>query len=211
MSSHNISYGVHQISLEQIKEQSQKVTKLIRELRHRVEQSNLDLDPEFLTDLARETRVLINAIRQFGIYYGTGILEPIDYFDKVIRSEPELLKARVIEEERLYREDLGFSKQEYEDLMLWKDAIEVNKCDFKGAFNYFADVVIKDLQEAKYKIKPHELIGLMSGAVGIAVDITKLTTSSDIPGFLISCGTGMAAITQHGTSIKDKLLSGRAF
>ena len=116
--------------LEFIRKESEEVRNSLRKLRHLVEQGQTNEPPErILAELGRHTWGLTNTIRMYTIRHDyvdenenlvySSYDDPIAFVDTELHENPELLDLDERDEYDLYRE-LGFTKQEYEDLKRWK-------------------------------------------------------------------------------------------
>jgi hypothetical protein len=201
---HNEPWVVAAIKLE-----TEQTRKLLRQVRHIVEQGHVQQPPnELIAELGRHAALLAHAISQFtlrceatgpaGSTYYT--YEDVPTFVTTqARLDPSSLLAPVVhpdgaDEKILYREELGFSEQEYKDLVQWKQSWDANSFDMKAAFDEFASKVVSDLQAAKYSIKIEDVAPGVAGLVGIAVDVVSAVSTGVGIMLVSSCATGIAAI-----------------
>lgn len=208
--------------LDAIERETKQTRDLLRKLRHIVEQGHI-IDPPLalIGDLGRHTSVLANAIEMFTIrhdfVFESGQLHHSEYegvmtfVAREIASDASLLTAPVIHntgktEYEIYREELGFSEREYNDLLAWKEAWNINELDIKSAFDTFSSYVVAELQAARYSIKVEDIAPGIAGVVGIALDVAFFASTPVIPALVSSCTTGIAAIAAKFPEIRRKLL-----
>lgn len=211
----NVKHNHPQV-LESIKRESEEVRKLLRRLRHLVEQGQIEPPPEkVLSDLGQHVWVLSNGIRTFTIWHGildenkkliySIYQDPISFVDYELCKDPNLLEFEEQDEYDLYCE-LGFTKQEYEDLRIWKKGLAKHDFSFADAFDYFVNEVVRELQHARYKIKIKDIIPGIGGVVGIATDLVFFVPSGNVPALVSSCSTGILAIASKFSDVRAKLL-----
>jgi len=207
--------------LDVIKRETDQTRDLIRKLRHIVAQGHI-IDPPLtlISDLGHHTSLLAQAIEMFTIRHDfvleSGQLHHSEYegvmtfVARKVASDSSLLTAPVLHgagktEYEIYRE-LGFSEREYNDLLAWKKAWNINKLDIKSAFDTFSNYVVAELQAARYSIKVEDIAPGIAGVVGIALDVAFFASTPVIPALVSSCTTGIAAIAAKFPEIRRKLL-----
>lgn len=204
--------------LSVIKEEAEKVKDLLRNLRHIVEQGHLYEPPlDLVSDLGRHAAVLAVAINQYtirhdfdgpsGSFHHSEFEDIVAFASDEAHKNPSLLNVPVPHDYDLYRE-LGFSDQEYQDLLTFKKSWEGHEFDMKGAFDIFSSQVVRDLQAARYSIKAEDIAPGVAGIVGIALDVVffAATTPVAVPALVSSCATGLAAIAAKFPEVRRKLL-----
>lgn len=202
-----------------IQHETEETRRLLRNLRHVVEQGHLSEPPlQIITDLGRHAALLSRAIQQFTVRHDVVEVsgrtlyseyeEIIDFVGEEVRREPELLSAPDSPHEYQIYRDLGFSEQEYNDLLIWKRAWQAHELDPKRAFDAFSSDVVSELMAGRYSIKLEDIVPGVAGLVGIAFDITASTATGGIavPVLVPSCCTGLAAIALKFPEVRRKLL-----
>ena len=210
--------------IDTIKSESEKTKDVLRRLRHAIEQGQTWEPPlALITELGKHASMLSCAISQYTVrhdFVAEGGNVHHSTYDRVITfaqqealMEPSLLFSREREEQEyeLYR-DLGFSDQEYKDLLEWKKFWQKNNYNLEAAFNEFAGYVVSELQAGRYSIKAEDIAPGVAGIVGIAVDVVFFATAAQVPALVTSCATGLAAIAAKFSEVRRKLLGrGRSF
>jgi hypothetical protein len=202
--------------LEYIKKESEEVRGLLRRLRHLVEQGHIEVPPErILASLGQHTWILTNAIRLYTVRHEyvdendnlvySSFEDPIAFVDSELHGNPELLHHEERDEYDLYGE-FGFTRQEYEDLKLWKRGLSEHYFCLTDAFDHFANHVIRELQHARYEIELEDLVPGVGGILGIAIDVLFFVPTTNIPGLVSSCATGVLAIASKFPDVRAKLL-----
>jgi len=213
--------------LENIKTESERTKDLLRKLRHVVEQGHLQQEPhDLVSKLGLHAGLLARSIQQYTIRHDflereDGPLHHSEYegvmqfVEGSAREHPEYIHvlpahAGGPDEYRMYRDELGFSEQEYRDLLVWKKALDVDQMNPAGAFDVFSSGVIAELQAGRYSIAPADIVPGVAGIVGIAADVAFFNETLAVPALVASCTTGLAAIASKFEEVKRKLL-GRGF
>ena len=199
-----------------IKREAERTKDLLRKLRHAVEQGHLYEPPlNLLSDLGRHAALLALGIHQYTVRHDfvepSGSIHHSEFEDIVAfasneaRNDPGLLNVPVPHEYDLYQA-LGFSDQEYKDLLVWKKAWHGHEVDMKGAFDIFSSEVVSELQAARYSIKTEDIVPGVAGVVGIALDVGFFAATAAVPALVSSCATGIAAIAAKFPEVRRKLL-----
>lgn len=207
--------------IEVIERETDQTRKLLRKLRHIVEQGQIIEPPlALISDLGRHASLLAKEIEMFTIRHDfvleSGQVHHSEYEGVMsfvtgkIKENPSLLIAPVFHgprqsEYQIYRE-LGFSEREYNDLLAWKKAWDIDQLNIKDAFDTFSDYVVAELQAARCSIKTEDLVPGIAGIVGIAVDVAFFAPTAAIPPLVASCTTGIAAIAAKFPEVRRKLL-----
>jgi hypothetical protein len=110
------------------------------------------------------------------------------------------------DEYSIYRDELGFSQREYDDLLAWKKAWDVHKFDADAAFETFSSSVVSELQAARYSVSAADIVPGVAGIVGIAIDVGFFGPTLAVPALVASCATGLAAIAAKFPEVRKKLI-----
>jgi len=207
---HNPEKLVEILSLE-----TNDTRRALNKLRHAVQTGHLDPPPErLLTELALHGQRLANAIRMVTIRHeyvdsvGKPLFNtyenPLVFVDSTIQQDPSLIQAFPDSDRDLYK-DLGFTDQEYDDLIAWKEGLKAGGLSLQPAFDYFVDYVLRDLQAAKAEIKAEDVVPAIVGLVGIGVDVGAFLATANVPALVGSSVSGIGAIAIKFSTVKNKL------
>ncbi len=207
--------------LENIKKETDRTRDLLRRLRLLVEQGQIHEPPlKLITELGQHAYLLSHLISQYTIRHDyvdendnlhhseyEGV---IAFVEHEVQKDPLLLTAPIShgaepDEHQLYRE-LGFSEQEYKDLVRLKEAWLQSNLDMKGAFDLFTNEVVTQMMAGRYSIRIEDLVPGVAGLVGIAIDVTFFAPTAAVPPLVSSCATGLAAIAAKFPDVLRKLL-----
>jgi hypothetical protein len=207
--------------LETINREADRTRDLLRKLRHIVEQGRIVEPPlALISELGRHASLVARGIQQFTIRHDvvleSGELHHSEYEGVMpfvageVIKDSSLLTVPVLHvaghsEYEIYR-DLGFSEQEYKDLLTWKKAWDTNKLDMESAFDTFSSHVVAELQAARFSIKVEDIVPGIAGVVGIAIDVAFFAPTATVPALVSSCATGLAAIAAKFPEVRRKLL-----
>jgi hypothetical protein len=208
---------------ETIRRESEETRRLLRNLRHVIEQGAIYGPPlEITTEVGFHAARLSRAIQQFtarhdvvdvsGKILYSEYEEVMEFVGNEVRREPDLLHAPISgphgnDEYQLYRE-LGFSDQEYEDLLKFKESWQAHEFNPKEAFDEFSSSVVADIMAGRDTIKAEDIVPGVAGVVGIAFNVTFFgaTAGAGISVLVASSCTGLAAIATKFSVVRRKLL-----
>ncbi len=204
-------------AIERLKERSDAARLRIRKLRHAIEHGAVEPLEGTLAELGRELALLDASIRTYTIRHDylhaddsvafSTYEDPLAFIGAQIAGAPGLALTKVEHEEEIYRE-LGYTKQEFDDLMAWKEALDLNGLNVRAAYDHFVSHVLRDLQAAQYKISIRDIAPGVAGMVGIAANVTFFVASGSVPTLVSSCTTGLAAIAARFPDVRDRLHAG---
>jgi hypothetical protein len=135
----------------------------------------------------------------------------MEFVGNELRRNPDLLVAPADpygrDEYQIYR-NLGFSDQEYKDLLAWRNAWQAHELNPKQAFDAFSSEVVDELMAGRSSVKAEDIVPGIAGVLGIAYDVTYFAaTGGDGVSVLVqSCTTGLAAIASKFSVVRRKLL-----
>jgi len=133
---------------------------------------------------------------------------PIEFVEKELKQHPQYLYKEVVWEHNIYSE-LGFSNQEYQDLIQWKNSLPPSEINLERAFDKFSDYIIGRNEKEKKDVESSDLLDALSGSVGMAIDLLFFHDLQRIPELVSSSIIGLAAIAKKIRSVKNILFGER--
>ena len=125
----------------------------------------------------------------------------MEFVEKELQIHPAYIKQEVEWEYNIYS-DLGFSRQEYQDLVKWKNSLHPGEINLKKAFDRFTDYIIDENENEKKGVQSNKILDALSGSVGMAIDLLFFHDAQHIPELVSSSTMGLSAIAKEFKAVR---------
>jgi len=195
--------------------ESKETRRLLRRVRRQAEQvfPYQQVKWDFI-ELARHARLLAQYIRAFTVRHDyVDIKGNVIYssYEDVLQTAQDNLPPgpdKVIADLRAKYDlfqDMGFTKQEFNDLLFLISQLYNPNLKLRDAFNHFVDHVLTEMQADKRAVKPREILAGVGGVLVVAFDVAKFAITPEPIELASSCAGGIITIATVFAEVWQKL------